>query len=46
MTIDSPPPTGAEALALWNVLTAAFDLPTFFELKRGRRDPVAFGPRP
>ena len=44
--IVSPPPAGAEALALWNVLTASFELPTFFELKRGRRDPVAFGPRP
>ena len=44
--IVSPPPTGDEALALWNVLAASFELPTFFELKRGRRDPVAFGPRP
>jgi len=44
--IVSPPPTGAEALALWNVLAASFELPTFFELKRGRRDAVAFGPRP
>jgi predicted DsbA family dithiol-disulfide isomerase len=44
--IVSPPPTGDEGLALWNVLTASLELPTFFELKRGRRDPVAFGPRP
>jgi len=44
--IVSPPPTGSDALALWNVLIASFELPTFFELKRGRRDPVAFGPRP
>ena len=44
--IVSPPPTGADALALWNVVAASFELPTFFELKRGRRDPVAFGPRP
>lgn len=44
--IVSPPPTGDDALALWNVLTAAIELPTFFELKRGRRDAVAFGPRP
>lgn len=44
--IVSPPPTGSEALALWNLLMASFELPTFFELKRGRRDPVAFGPRP
>lgn len=44
--IVSPPPTGDESLALWNVLTASFELPTFFELKRGRRDAVAFGPRP
>ncbi len=43
--IVSPPPTGNDALALWNILTASFELPTFFELKRGRRDPVAFGPR-
>ena len=44
--IVSPPPTGEDALALWNVLEASFELPTFFELKRGRRDGVAFGPRP
>ncbi len=44
--IVSPPPTGEDALALWNVLEASFALPTFFELKRGRRDGVAFGPRP
>ena len=44
--IVSPPPTGADALALWKILAASFELPTFFELKRGRRDPVAFGPRP
>ena len=44
--IVSPPPTGPDALALWNVLAASFELPTFFELKRGRRDAVAFGPRP
>ncbi|MEX1218417.1 MAG: DsbA family protein [Acidimicrobiales bacterium] len=43
--IVSPPPTGDDALALWNVLIASFELPTFFELKRGRRDPVVFGPR-
>jgi predicted DsbA family dithiol-disulfide isomerase len=43
--IVSPPPTGNDALALWNILAASFELPTFFELKRGRRDPVAFGPR-
>ncbi len=44
--IVSPPPTGKDALALWNVLEASFALPTFFELKRGRRDGVAFGARP
>jgi len=44
--IVSPPPTGNDALALWNILAASFELPTFFELKRGRRDSVAFGPRP
>jgi hypothetical protein len=44
--IVSPPPTGRDALALWDVVVASFELPTFFELKRGRRDPVAFGPRP
>ncbi len=44
--IVSPPPTGADALALWKILAASFELPSFFELKRGRRDPVAFGPRP
>lgn len=44
--IVSPPPTGDESLALWNILTASFELPSFLELKRGRRDAVAFGPRP
>lgn len=44
--IVSPPPTGEDSLALWKLLTAALELPTFFELKRGRRDPVAFGTRP
>lgn len=44
--IVSPPPTGDDARVLWDLLVASFELPTLFELKRGRRDPIAFGPRP
>ena len=44
--IVSPPPTGDDALALWSVLETALGVDGFFELKRGRRDGVAFGPRP
>jgi len=43
--IVSPPPEGDAAIALWRVVESAFDVPEFFELKRGRRDAVAFGPR-
>jgi 2-hydroxychromene-2-carboxylate isomerase len=34
--IVSPPPTGADALRLWDVVTAALEVPGFSELKRGR----------
>ncbi len=34
--IVSPPPAGADALRLWDAVTAALDVPGFFELKRGR----------
>jgi hypothetical protein len=34
--IVSPPPTGNEALELWDVVRAAVEVPTFYELKRGR----------
>ena len=44
--IVSPPPTGDDALALWSVVGTAITIPGFFELKRGRREGVAFGPRP
>ena len=44
--IVSPPPSGEKALALWSVLETALGIDTFFELKRGRRDGVAFAPRP
>lgn len=44
--IVSPPPTGDDALALWSVVEAAITIPGFFELKRGRREGVTFGPRP
>lgn len=43
--IVSPPPTGEAAVTLWRVVEASFEVPVFFELKRGRRDAVAFGPR-
>jgi hypothetical protein len=35
--IVSPPPTGADALRLWDVVTTAVDLPGFYELKKGRQ---------
>lgn len=44
--IVSPPPIGDDALALWSIVETALGIDTFFELKRGRRDGVAFGPRP
>jgi hypothetical protein len=34
--IVSPPPTGAAALRLWDVVTGALEIPSFYELKRGR----------
>jgi hypothetical protein len=34
--IVSPPPTGTDALRLWDAVTAALDVPGFYELKRGR----------
>jgi hypothetical protein len=36
--IVSPPPTGADALRLWDAVTAVLDVPGFYELKRGRSD--------
>ena len=44
--IVSPPPVGPDADALWLILSGALQLPDFFELKRGRKDGVEFGPRP
>ncbi|CAM8648445.1 hypothetical protein MCETE7_01571 [Acidimicrobiia bacterium] len=44
--IVSPPPVGADADALWQILSGALQLPDFFELKRGRKNGVEFGPRP
>ena len=34
--IVSPPPTGDAALGLWDVVTGALEIPSFYELKRGR----------
>lgn len=44
--IVSPPPTGGDADRLWTVVSTAMSVPGFFELKRGRRDGVVFGPHP
>lgn len=42
--IVSPPPTGDDALALWSVVETSLRVDSFFELKRGRRNGVEFGP--
>ena len=44
--IVSPPPSGAEAVALLDHVLAAAAMPNFYELKRGRQRPPQFGPRP
>jgi 2-hydroxychromene-2-carboxylate isomerase len=44
--IVSPPPTGDDALRLWDALTALARIPSFYELKHGRRGGTRFGPRP
>ena len=44
--IVSPPPTGADAVALLEHVVAAVAMPSFYELKRGRQGGPQFGPRP
>jgi len=44
--IVSPAPTGDEAVALFEQVTAMASMPGFFELKRGRQGPPQIGPRP
>jgi 2-hydroxychromene-2-carboxylate isomerase len=44
--IVSPPPTGDDAVALWDALAGAVAVPGFFELKRGRSGPPEVGARP
>lgn len=44
--IVSPPPTGAEAVALLDHVVAATTMPGFYELKRGRTSGPELGPRP
>ena len=44
--IVSPPPTGADAVALLEHVVAVRDIPGVFEVKRGRRSGPQFGPRP
>ena len=39
--IVSPPPTGEDALRLWDVVTAAMEIPGFYELKQGRSGKAA-----
>jgi 2-hydroxychromene-2-carboxylate isomerase len=42
----SPPPTGNEALRLWDAIVAFSEVSGVYELKHGREGGVAFGPRP
>lgn len=42
--IVSPPPTGEEAGSLWDAVVALSRIGSFYELKRGRSGPPAFGP--
>jgi hypothetical protein len=44
--IVSPPPAGADALALLEHVVALRDIPGVYEVKRGRRAGPEFGPRP
>jgi 2-hydroxychromene-2-carboxylate isomerase len=44
--IVSPPPTGDDALRLWDAVTTFSAIPGAFELKHGRAGGVEFGPRP
>jgi 2-hydroxychromene-2-carboxylate isomerase len=44
--IVSPPPTGADALALWDAAGVIIGADGVFELKRGRREGPVPGPRP
>ncbi len=44
--IVSPPPTGPEAVRLFDLVCEAALNPRFFELKRGRPAGAQFGPRP
>jgi len=44
--IVSPPPTGAQAQRLLDVVLLVTQCPGFFEIKRGRSGPVQLGPRP
>lgn len=42
--IVSPSPKGQDAGALWDAVVALQGMSTFYELKRGRSGPPAFGP--
>lgn len=44
--IVSPPPTGADALRLWDALAALAEVPGVYEVKHGREGGVQLGPRP
>jgi 2-hydroxychromene-2-carboxylate isomerase len=44
--IVSPPPTGADALALWDAVSTMIPMGSVYELKRGRRGRPHLGPRP
>lgn len=44
--IVSPPPTGADAVALLEHVVGVREIPGVFEVKRGRSEGPQFGPRP
>jgi protein-disulfide isomerase len=44
--IVSPPPSGEDALRLWDAVAAFARVPGAYEIKHGREGGVTFGPRP
>lgn len=44
--IVSPPPTGEDAVRLWEAIAMFSEVPGVYEVKHGREGGVTFGPRP
>jgi len=44
--IVSPPPSGNDALRLWDAVSTLAQIPGFYEVKHGREGGVEYGPRP